>query len=128
MFLEFVKDEATAAEAKLKLHLSPAHIISSAAGEKINKSLTPEIFVWCFLLLGFLLVLLCGFSMSQLKLWSCSYIFNPFFVHGNGLHFFFQLIRTCFILYKERDAFNCRTVLNMWHYHNRLISPLYSKI
>lgn len=34
MFLEFVKDEATAAEAKLKLHLSPAHIISSAAGEK----------------------------------------------------------------------------------------------
>lgn len=37
MFLEFVKDEATATEAKLKLHLSPAHIISSAAGgKKIN--------------------------------------------------------------------------------------------
>lgn len=35
MFLEFVKDEATATEAKLELHLSPAHIISSAAaGQK----------------------------------------------------------------------------------------------
>lgn len=34
MFLEFVKDEATATEVKLKLHLSPAHIISFVAGEK----------------------------------------------------------------------------------------------
>jgi len=34
MFLEFVKDEATATKAKLKLHLSPVHIISSAAKGK----------------------------------------------------------------------------------------------
>lgn len=34
MFPEFVKDEETATEAKLKLHLSPVHIISSAAGRK----------------------------------------------------------------------------------------------
>lgn len=48
MFLEFVKDEATATEAKLKLHPFPASIISSAAMEK-----KPKLLHWTFLLIFF---------------------------------------------------------------------------
>lgn len=84
MFLEFVKDEASATEAKLKLHLFPADIISSAAmGKKIHLLHWRFLFVFFYFLV--LLVLLCGFSMSQLKLWS-SCFFNPFFLRGKELH------------------------------------------
>lgn len=87
MFLEFVKDEETATEAKLKLHLSPVHIISSVARrKKINLLHWRFLFgILCllaiFVHLFIYLFLLCAFSTSHLKLWSCFYVFNPFLFH-----------------------------------------------
>lgn len=51
MFLEFVKDEATVTEVKLKLHLFPADIICSAAMGKKKICYTGDfcLFFFCFL-------------------------------------------------------------------------------
>lgn len=62
VFLEFVKDEATAAEAKLKLHLFPVDIISSAAmGKK-----TQSCYAGYFCLAGFFSVSVFFFKFCSL--------------------------------------------------------------
>lgn len=97
MFLEFVKDEATVTEVKLKLHLFPADIICSAAMGKKKICYTGD-FCLFFSVSWLFLVLLCGLSMSQLKLWSHCF-FNSFFPPWKLITWgFFQLMKAGFIL------------------------------